>query len=303
MHRIDIDSLNARFGRPGQLRFKTEPGSVAVAEIDNELGSARIALQGAQLLTWIPRGQQPVVWLSPQARLVPGKSARGGVPVCWPWFGPHCRNSDNPSHGFARSAPWEVLTTESAPDGGTELTFRLLRSDADAALWPHSTPLVLRVRIGTSLAMELRTRNIGAAPVTIGQALHTYFQISDIRQVRVFGLESCEYLDKVEGGRKQQDGAIAFSGETDRIYLDTDAECIIEDPGYSRRIHVAKTGSRSTVVWNPWIDKAAKLGDLGEGGYLHMLCVESANAGEDLVTLQPGEEHALAVEYRLSPLP
>ncbi|NJD05651.1 MAG: D-hexose-6-phosphate mutarotase [Methylococcaceae bacterium] len=303
MHRIHLDSLNSRFGRPGQLAFKTEPGSVAVAEIDNELGSARIALQGAQLLTWTPRGEKPVVWLSPHGKLVPGKSARGGVPVCWPWFGPHPAGGDFPSHGFARTAPWEVLDTEFHPDGSTELTFSLLRSDTDSALWPHSTPLTLRVRIGSCLSMELRTRNIGAAPATIGQALHTYFEISDIRQARVLGLEDCEYLDKVGGGRKHQDGPVNFSGETDRIYLDTTAECIIEDPGYARRIHVTKRGSRSTVVWNPWIEKAAKLGDLGEDGYLRMLCVESTNAADDLVTLPPGQEHVLAVEYRLSTLP
>lgn len=302
MQHIDIDSLNARFGRLGQLRFNTEPGCVAVAEIDNDLGSARIALQGAQLLTWTPRGEHPVVWISPQAKLVPGKSARGGVPVCWPWFGPHPNQGDYPSHGFARSALWEVLNTEFLPDGRTELTFGLLRSDADSALWPHSTPLTLRVQVGTSLTMELRTRNIGATAVTIGQALHTYFAISDIQQVSVLGLDGCEYLDKVGGGRNRQEGPVTFSGETDRIYLDTEAECLIEDPGHARRIHVAKTGSRSTVVWNPWIDKAAKLGDLGEDGYRRMLCVESTNAADDLVTLQPGQEHALTVEYRVTPL-
>jgi len=303
MHRIDIDSLNERFGQPGRLQFRREPGNMAVLEVENELGSARIALQGAQLLSWTPRGQEPVVWLSPQAQLVAGKSARGGVPVCWPWFGPHPDGGALPSHGFARTAPWEVVATASAADGGTELSLRLLRSEADTALWPHSTPLELWMRIGRELAMELRTRNIGTSPVTIGQALHTYFAVSDIRQVRILGLDGCDYLDKVAGGRQRQSGAVVCSGETDRIYLDTEADCIIEDPGYRRSIRIAKSGSRSTVVWNPWIDKAAKLGDLGEDGYLRMLCVESSNAADDRVTLPPGGVHALGVNYSVTGLP
>jgi glucose-6-phosphate 1-epimerase len=125
-----------------------------------------------------------------------------------------------------------------------------------------------------------------------------------VRQVRIHGLGNCPYLDKVDAGaRKQQSGPVRIGAEVDRIYLDSVADCLIDDPGLRRRIRVAKSGSRSTVVWNPWTEKAAKMGDFGgPSGYLHMLCVESANAAEDVVSLAPGASHTLAVAYSIEPL-
>ena len=295
-----MQTLNSRFAIADQVRFVAGPNGLPLVEVANAHGTATIALQGAQLLQWTPRGEQPVVWLSPAAKYVAGKSMRGGVPVCWPWFGPHAAHKDFPAHGIARTSDWEMLSTETVANGGHRLGLRLPISEAAQAYWPHATQLECFITVGPALEMELVTRNLGEQTLDISEALHTYFTVSDVRQVQVHGLDGCDYVDKVAGGqRKQQAGPVTISGETDRVYLGTEAECWIDDPGYGRRIRIKKTGSRSTVVWNPWIEKADAMGDLGPEGYLHMLCVESANALEDTVRLAPAAEHRLTVSYAL----
>jgi len=158
--------------------------------------------------------------------------------------------------------------------------------------------------LGATLQMSLLTRNTGSSEFVLGEALHTYFQISDIAAVSVSGLEGAEYWDTVGGvEKKQQQGAIQFSQETDRVYINSSATCVIEDPGFKRRIHIAKHGSQSTVVWNPWTDKANRMGDLGQpDGWREMLCVESANAWDNRLTVAPGTQATLAVEYRVEAL-
>lgn len=294
--------LNTRFGLAGQLHFTTHPDGVIIAEINNTHASAQVALQGGQVLTYQPQGAAPVLWLSPAARCLPGKSIRGGIPVCWPWFGPHPDDSSKPGHGYVRTAPWQVLRSAATPEA-TELVLGLIAQPEYQALSEHAAQLdvQLSVSIGAHLRVSLTTRNTGTQNIPLSQALHTYFNVSDIEAVRILGLEGCDYLDKVDGGlRKTQTGAISIAGEVDRIYLNTDSDCLIDDPGLRRRIRIAHEGSRSTVVWNPWIAKAEKLGDMGPDGYRHMLCVENANAAEDARELAPGATHTLAAVISLA---
>ena len=299
----DLNELNTRFGIAGQVTFKKGAGGLSRVDVGNSFGSAQILLQGAHLLTWAPRRQRPVIWLSRAAKFAAGKSVRGGVPVCWPWFGPHASGSSFPAHGFARTVLWDVTHVSALPNGATVLVFQLSPTDVTRAQWPHDTSLELRVTVGAVLVMDLVTRNNSSTPVTIGDALHTYFEISDVRDIRVHGLGGCAYLDKVDGGkRKAQVGPVKFDGETDRIYLESVADCLIDDPRWNRRIRISKSGSRSTVVWNPWIEKANKMGDLGANGYLDMVCVESTNAADDVVTIAPGASHTLRVRYGVEPL-
>lgn len=295
---LDLDMLNSRHALAGALRFSRAGDGPTLAEIDNALGSASIALEGGQILTWAPKGQEAVVWLSPQAKYVAGKSLRGGVPVCWPWFGPHATESGFPAHGFARNKPWEVVSSEQLADGATRLALKLRQDQETAGWWPHRAELTLAVTVGAALRIELTTRNLGDQPLTLSEALHTYFHVGDIEGVSVSGLEGCAFLDKVDGGsRKTQDGAVTIAGEVDRVYLGTTATTVIHDTGLKRRIRIAKSGSRSTVVWNPWAEKGAKFGDMGDDGYRRMLCVETANALDDAVTVAPGASHALMAEY------
>jgi D-hexose-6-phosphate mutarotase len=295
----ELDALTSRFGIDGRVSFEMA-GELVATRVATPFSTATIALQGAHVMTWQPAGQQPVIWVSKLARFAPGKSIRGGVPVCWPWFGPHATNPQFPGHGFARTVPWQLVATKALPDGRVRLEFDLIQNDATRAQWPHDSAVRNIVTVGQELEIELATTNTGRVAFQIGQALHTYFVVGDIRRATVAGLEGCEYIDKVDGGtRKRQQGQVAFTRETDRIYLGTQGCCGILDPAMDRTILITSTGSRSTVVWNPWIEKADKMGDFGPDGHLGMVCVETANAAEDVITLAPGETHRMTAQYRV----
>jgi len=293
--------LNQQFGIEGQLAFRDDASGLVVAEISNAQATATLCLQGAHLMNWHPKKQnQPVIWLSRDAKLAAGKSIRGGAPVCWPWFGAHASESSFPGHGFARTVPWRIIESGTEPDGATRLTLRLVANDKTRAQWSHDCNVDLTVIVGDTLRMELSTENTGTADFVLGEALHTYLRISDIGAVRVTGLSGCEYWDKVGGSvLKKQDGPVSFAGEVDRVYINTSAECVIHDDPFKRRIHISKSGSLSTVVWTPWTEKANKMGDMGQpDGWREMVCVESVNAIDNVVTVAAGTTHTLIVEYR-----
>jgi len=297
-----LDSFNHQFGIEGRLQFRTVGGMI-MAEITNEHAQATIALQGAQVLSWVPNGQQPVIWLSDEARLTPGKSIRGGIPVCWPWFGAHPEQQDypgnHPAHGFVRVAEWEVIETSTQDVGQTKIVFRLLQREEHAEFWPHNTELELQVTVGPTLELNLITRNKGAEAITISQALHSYFAVNDISQVVIKGLEYCQFIDALDDWqRKVETSPISIDAEIDRIYQNTQPVCLLEDTGWQRRINIETNNSHSTVVWNPWLDKSARLGDMGEDGYLKMLCIETGNIADDSVSIAAGAEHCLGVCYR-----
>ena len=297
--------LNAQFAINGQLGFRDDAGGLVIAEISNPQATASLCLQGAHLMTWQPKSQSvPVVWLSHDAKLAVGKSIRGGAPVCWPWFGAHATEPGFPAHGYARTVPWQVVGSGTEPNGATHLTLRLMENEKTRTQWTHDSVLELTVIVGETLRMELTTENTGASDFVISEALHTYFRIGDIGAVRVSGLAGCDYWDKAGGSvLKKQDGTIQFAGETDRVYINTAAECVIEDGKLKRRIHITKSGSLSTVVWTPWMEKANKMGDMGQpDGWREMVCVESANAIDNAVKVAAGAKHKLAVEYRTEPM-
>jgi len=298
-----IDQLNGVFALQlvdNTLNFKANKTGMLLVEIHNRYGSALISLQGAHLLSWIPKGEDDVIWLSDDANFAVGKSIRGGIPLCWPWFGAHASNENFPAHGFARTTDWQVVSAEALEEGETRITFSTQPQAETQQMWPADTSVQYQVTIGDKLEMELLTHNNGTQPITIGQALHTYFRVADVSKVLLHGLDDTDYLDKLEGfARKVQHGPISIDQEVDRIYLDTASDCVIEDKTLKRNIIIIKCGSHSTVVWNPWQQTAEKMGDLGTQGYKQMLCVESSNAAEDVVTIEPGKSHQLWVQYEL----
>jgi len=282
------------------LRFVTGTGGIPVIELKNNHASASISLQGAHLLSWRPEDEEEVIWLSDQAQFADGKSVRGGIPICWPWFGAHESRPDYPAHGFARTTYWEVICTEDLDNERTRITFITRPLPENEHMWPPATSVQFQLTVGKKLEMELITHNNGAAPIVISQALHTYFRVGDISKVTLHGLDDTDYLDKLEHYRlKVQHGPLTINEEIDRIYLDTIAECVIEDRTLNRNIVINKCGSHSTVVWNPWQETASKMGDLGEQGYRKMLCVESSNAADDNVTIEPEKAHHLWVQYQV----
>lgn len=300
---MTITALNQKFAINNHLKFNEIAGGLIAAEINNSHASASIALQGAHLMTYQPHGENPVIWLSKYAKFAAGKSIRGGVPICWPWFGPHTTDAKLPGHGYARTVMWEVLESQTMQDGSTFISFGLIDTDATRAQWPYPSTVKIEMTIGKTLRMDLVTHNTGKQSFVLGEALHTYFHISDLAQMTIHGLEGCTYLDKVgePASRIQTDG-IVIESEVDRVYIDTAADCVIEDRGLKRAIRIAKQGSRSTVVWNPGTEKADKMGDFGQEGHRGMVCVESANAVGNVVNVGPGETHRLSVVYSVEAL-
>jgi glucose-6-phosphate 1-epimerase len=295
-----LNDLKLRFAGADFLDFSEKaPGFIAI-DVKTAYSTASIALQGAHVMTWQPKGQKPVIWLSKAAKFAPGKSIRGGVPLCWPWFGPHASEASYPGHGFARTIPWTLLDARKLPDGRVRLEFEPVMNDAARAQWPHASTVKYSVTVGQELVVGLATKNTGKSSFALGQALHTYFEIGNINQVEIAGLADCTYIDKVDGGkRKKQKGTVTFAGETDRVYLGTSGCCGIVDAVLKRTLLITSTGSRSTVVWTPWTEKAAKMGDFGNKGETKMVCVETANAVDDVITLAPGETHRMTAQYRV----
>ena len=301
---MSVDGLNENFSFSDEntlIKFKMGEGNIPVVTIKNNKATALISLQGAHILSWKPVGNDEVIWLSSNATFAIGKSVRGGIPVCWPWFGAHESDSSFPAHGFARTVLWDVIDTKINSSGETEITFRLTTIELEQNLqnmWPQATIVEYKISVGEKLTMELKTFNKSDKSIEIGQALHTYFEIDDVSNTVVHGLEGKNYLDKTEQFiSKIQDGPITIEGEVDRVYLDTTDDITIDDK--IRKILIKKQGSQSTVVWNPWKEVAEKMGDLGNKGYQKMLCVESANAADDVITIMPGENYSLIVSYEI----
>lgn len=294
----DSETLNQRFALPGSLTFKDSAPGFPVAEISTPGASARVAVQGGQVLAWQPEGQAPVIWTSRAAVYQPGKGVRGGAPVCWPWFG---GREGLGAHGFVRTRMWRVRETRL--DSSQQVVLRLGIGDDPATrkIWDHAFDLELIVTVGSTLQMELVTRNTGDTPFCISEGFHTYFRVGDIERTTIAGLDNCEYLDKASNaaGLKQQ-GPVSFSGETDRVYLNSAATCSIDDPVLRRSIRVAKGNSASTVVWNPWSEKEKTFADMATGEYTEMLCLETVNVGPVEITVAPGARHSLAASISVA---
>jgi glucose-6-phosphate 1-epimerase len=291
----DFDSL-IRTTLPASVRAGTGPGHLPRLAVETPLASAQVYFQGAHVSAWRPHAvPAPVLWMSAGSYFEAGKAIRGGVPICFPWFGAHAADPKAPGHGFARLRDWTLIEAAEAADGTVTLALELAADKALTPLWPHVFRIVHRITIGATLTMALEVTNPGAEAFTFEEALHTYFAVRDVREVRVTGLERTDYLDKMSGlGRKTQtDDAIRFIGETDRVYLDTRSECVIHDPGERRRIVIRKTGSDATVVWNPWIDKARAMPDFGDQEWPEMVCVETCNVNVHKRTLAAGATHTM----------
>lgn len=299
MSRIDIDKLNRQFGISNQLTFSNHFGELAIAQIQNEYAQAKISINGGQVLHFQPTNEEDVLWLSPNSELKAGRPIRGGIPVCWPWFGPHAERADFPLHGFARLLPWEVVSSNKNDKGEIELALCLQHNDDTIKYWPYQFKLALKVTVGKELTVELTTFNEDNKPFIISEALHSYFLVQQVDKIAIDGLDKVAYWDKVDGMNKIQDGLVKISEETDHVYLNTPASCFLSLPSFKRRIQVDKDGSHTTVIWNPWREKAAKTPDIGESVFHKMVCVETANAFQNQIQIAPGASHRMKTVIRL----
>jgi glucose-6-phosphate 1-epimerase len=269
--------------------------------IRHAAASARVAVNGAHVMEWTPAGQtQPVLYMSPDAVLQNGKAIRGGIPVCWPWFGGHVSDPTKPMHGIARILPWELVR---ADEQGSQVTmlFRLQSNHETRALWPHDFTCHLGISFGAKLEVSLMTHNTSDAAMVITEALHTYLSVGDISKVTVSGLTDARFLDTVgtPAMREGEEADITFDREVDRQYV-SPSGVVVDDPAWGRKLTINKLGSGTTVVWNPWIEKSKRLADLPDEAYHGFLCVEAANAGESAVRISPGGQHVIVTTVSVS---
>lgn len=273
-----------------------------ILRIANAHGEAAVALHGAHLIDYRPNIEQPLLYLSPSAIFTEGTPIRGGVPICWPWFSAHPSDATQPSHGVARDRFWDLEGVEDGPDGATTLTFSLPSTAIPASAWPHRFELTYTITVGRSLDLALTTINRATRAFAVGGALHAYLAVSAADKVRIDGLEGCAYQDTALGGtERRQEGPIRIDREVDRIYREPAPVVSLLDRAWQRRIQVEGTGSRTTVIWNPGPERSASLPDLPEDGWRHFVCIETANAGEDIPLLEPGAYHTLGCRIGAAP--
>lgn len=297
--------LNHAFALAGALRFTAGNGGLTCARIATSAATACVYLHGAQITEWQPRGQAPVLWMSAHSNYDAGKAIRGGVPICFPWFGPHSTQKAAPAHGFARLSNWQVVDTRLLDDGRIEISFQLSGRTISSPLWPADFTALYTLTIGVSLEMALQIENRSLRTISFEEALHTYLAVSDVRRVRIHGLEQTDYFDKIDGRSHRADdkNPLMITGETDRIHADSGPEIRLEDPDLARCIIVAKQHSANTVVWNPWIAKSRQMSDFGDDEWIQMLCIESCNITHDsALTLAPGARHTLRTTLTVIPL-
>jgi glucose-6-phosphate 1-epimerase len=292
--------LQEAFGIPGIVKFEAGQYGLLRATVTAPQADAHVYLHGAHVTHYQPRDQEPVLFTSAHSSFAQGKPIRGGVPLVFPWFGPRAGDPSAPMHGFARLVRWGVEATSRGADGSVTLVLALDRSGAMAPPWPHDFTLRYRIVVGSMLELALEVQNTSGTPWTFEEALHTYLAVSDVREVSIRGLAGVDYLDKTDGmKRKRQDSdPIRITGETDRVYLNTQTTCVLDDPMKGRRLLVEKGGSDVTVVWNPWITKAKALPDFGDEEWLRMLCIETCNAADHAITLGPGARHEMCARIK-----
>lgn len=297
-----IQQLNTTFGIPDQVTFIEGKGGLPFIKIINEKASALISVYAGQVLSFKPVNEkEDLLFTSENAYFEEGKAIKGGIPICWPWFGAPPESLDNPhapSHGFARDSFWSVESIESLDNGDTQVKLVFVDSDETRKLWPHHFYLSLNVTIGDSLSLELSAKNTGDQVFMMSEALHTYFNVGDALKVEVLGLEKTEYLDKAEDFIQVcQVGAIKISEETDHIHVGVKGDITINDPVFDRKIKIISSGNKNVVVWNPWAEGAEKIADLDSDDYKRFICVEMANTRFNKVEVLPNEEYKLLTSY------
>lgn len=289
----NLHKLNEKFGINGVLKF-TEKNGLTCISVNNEFASGEVYTHGAHVASFIPKGEKDLLWMSKKSYFENNRPIRGGIPVCWPWFNAHPSDDSKPSHGFARLADWDVIKTEMMDDGSTQIILELLSNKNTLKFWPYEFELQNIITFGKELTVTLVTENCDDSPVEITAALHSYFSISNIDDISITGLENVNYIDSLDDDKqKVQENKITFDCEVDRKYINTEDICTLTDPGMKRRIIVNKKGSRCTVIWNPWIVKSQRMVDFGDEEFKEMVCIESCNAANDVITIYPGRQHSL----------
>ena len=268
-----------------------EHEDVKLVRVIHDKANAAISLFGGHVVSFQPQGQEDLIWMSQQAKFDGKTALRGGIPVCWPWFG----RIAAPAHGFARSSEWQLIEHRES-EAGVIVSLGLKPSEATLAVWPHQFDARLNVEIGDQLKVTLDVKNTDSQPWTFSGALHTYLNVGDIQNTTTTGM-GAEYIDSLQGGKICQGGSeLVLTDTIDRVYTQPEAQIFVADKKLDRTLTVENHGHNSAVLWNPWAEGATAMGDMQNDGYLTMMCVESTLHAPSLEagkTLQPGESHQL----------
>ena len=293
---MQAEKLTAEFGIAGILDFVEAEHGLVKAAISLDGMAGELYLQGAQLTAWQPPGERPVLFTSPNSAFAPGRAIRGGIPIIFPWFGASRHAPTAPQHGFARTARWHLDRVETAARESLTLTFNLGEGDVGSPFWPEPFRAIYTVVFAQTLSLRLAVQNRATHPIIFEEVLHTYFAISDITGIAISGLAGTTYIDKSDAARRKPQTAalVTITSETDSVYLDTPGQCVIEDRGWHRRVVIKKDGAASSVVWNPWAEKAAAMVDLGDPAWRGMVCVETGNIADNEVRLAADGEHQMS---------
>jgi len=289
---IDIPKLEDKFGVNGKIGFSKPENNLLFLTVENQSATASICLYGAQVTSYKPRGSKDLLWMSPDSSFEVGKPIRGGIPVCFPWFGPHKTDPAKPQHGFARLMYWDVVETANKPGGETSVKLQLNSSEATKEYWPYDFSAEMTIIVGQKLQVSLKVINSDDQPFEYTCALHSYYNVSDIENIAITGLLGVSYHSQLEPGEFiQVTPKIEINKAETRHYHNTDATCLIEDTIFERKIRVAKSGSKITTVWNPGKETCATIGDMTNDAFKTFVCVEAVNAFDDVITLSPGDSH------------
>lgn len=299
-----LDRLNERFGIAGVARFEAGPGGLARITVTASSAEGQLYLHGAHVTHYRPAGQAPLLFLSSRSSFVSDTAIRGGVPVIFPWFGRKAGDPSAPDHGVARTAAWAIESVERDGDGAVAVTLALDANAGTRSAWPHEFGLRYRAVFGARLELTLEVENRSSEAFLFEEALHTYLMVGDVGEATVSGLEGTTYIDKVDGMARKVLGAEPWRlrERTDRVFLETGAVCSVVDSVLARRLTLDKHGSATTVVWNPWAELAMTMADLGPDEWRSMLCVETANAADNAVTLTSGGRHSMGVSIHATPV-
>jgi glucose-6-phosphate 1-epimerase len=297
-----ITELERRFGIPHIAQVVAGNGGLPMVRINSLAATGEMYLHGAHVTSWQPTGAEDVLFVSSKSRWQDGVAIRGGVPICFPWFGNKADDPKAPAHGFVRTKSWQL---DAIAPSGDAVTVSMSTGSDDGTMqwWPYDFRVSYHVTFGAELSLELEVHNIGTAPFHFAEALHAYHRVGDVRMARVKGLDGVHYLDKTDKYReKVQQGDVVIASETDRVYLNTPSSVELQDPALRRRVCIAKENSLTTVVWNPCADKAKEMTDLGDNEWRQMLCIETSNVLGYAVEVAPAQKHRMKAVLRVAAL-
>lgn len=287
---IDIDELDDKFSIEGEVGFAELEEDLVFMTVSNKYADADISLYGAHITSFRPHKSMDLLWMSSESSFEVGKPIRGGIPVCFPWFGPHKTDSEKPQHGFARLMYWDVVSTSTNASGETIVKLQLCSSEETKAYWPHDFSAEMTIVVGKTLVETLKVTNTSGKPFDYTCALHTYYSLSAIESITIEGLKGITYFNQPTGGYDiQEEEILEIQEPLTRHYLNTESQVVIVDSAFRRRIKVDKSGSKVTTVWNPGAETCANIDDLPDDGYETFVCVEATNAFDYPVSLNPGE--------------